>query len=322
MDYVPLGRTAVKVSRLCLGTMNFGPLTSEADSFAVMDGALEAGINFFDTADVYGRKSGAGVTERIVGRWLAQRKCRDRVVLATKVYGRMGDGPNDQGLSAYHIVRACEASLGRLQTDRIDLYQMHHIDRSAPWDEVWQALEQLVRAGKVSYVGSSNFAGWHLVQANAAAAARRFLGLVSEQSLYNLRSRMIELEVIPACRALGLALLPWSPLAGGLLAGVLGGGGDGRRGSEFVRERIASHRAQLEAYESLCASIGAPPADVALAWVLHNSVVTAPIIGPRTPEQLRGALRALELRLDDATLRRLDEIWPGPGGEAPEAYAW
>jgi aryl-alcohol dehydrogenase-like predicted oxidoreductase len=322
MDYLPLGRTAVKVSRLCLGTMNFGPLTSEADSFAIMDAALEAGINFLDTADVYGRRLGAGITEQIVGRWVAQRQCRDRVVLATKVYGRMGDGPNDHGLSAYHIVRACEASLRRLQTDRIDLYQMHHIDRSAPWDEVWEAMERLVRAGKVIYVGSSNFAGWHLVQANAAAAARHFLGVVSEQSLYNLRSRTVELEVIPACRALGLALLPWSPLSGGLLAGVLRPSGDGRRASEFARERIAAHRAQLERYEALCEELGVPPADVALAWVLHNAAVTAPILGPRTLEQLREALRALELHLDAATLQRLDEIWPGPGGEAPEAYAW
>lgn len=322
MDYLPLGRTAVKVSRLCLGTMNFGPQTSEADSFAIMDAALGAGINFFDTANTYGRALGPGATEQILGRWFAQRQCRDRVVLATKVYGRVGDGPNDQGLSAYHIARACEASLRRLQTDRIDLYQMHHVDRSAPWDEVWEAVGRLVQAGKVIYVGSSNFAGWHLAQANAAAAARHFLGLVSEQSLYNLRSRTIELEVIPACRALGLALLPWSPLAGGLLAGVLRDAGNGRRASDFVRERIASHRAQLEAYEALCESLGASPADVALAWVLHNPAVTAPIIGPRTLDQLHGALRALELRLDDATLRRLDEIWPGPGGEAPEAYAW
>ncbi|MGD9762859.1 MAG: aldo/keto reductase [Candidatus Binatia bacterium] len=322
MDYLPLGRTAVKVSRLCLGTMNFGPQTSEADSFAIMDAALGAGINFFDTANTYGRALGPGATEQILGRWFAQRQCRDRVVLATKVYGRVGDGPNDQGLSAYHITRACEASLQRLQTDRIDLYQMHHVDRSAPWDEVWEAVGRLVQAGKVIYVGSSNFAGWHLAQANAAAAARHFLGLVSEQSLYNLRSRTIELEVIPACRALGLALLPWSPLAGGLLAGVLRDAGNGRRASDFVRERIASHRAQLEAYEALCESLGASPADVALAWVLHNPAVTAPIIGPRTLDQLHGALRALELRLDDATLRRLDEIWPGPGGEAPEAYAW
>lgn len=322
MEYRTLGRTAVKVSRLCLGTMNFGPQTDEATSAAIMDAALAAGVNFFDTANVYGRQRGAGVTEQIVGRWLAaDRSRRDRIVLATKVYGRMGDGPNDQGLSAYHIVRACEDSLRRLQTDRIDLYQMHHIDRSAPWDEVWEAMDRLVTAGKVIYVGSSNFAGWQLVQANAAAAARHSLGLVSEQSLYNLRSRTIELEVIPACRALGLALLPWSPLGAGLLAGAREAT-EGRRASDFIRERVAQHRAQLEGYERLCATLGESPATVALAWLLHQPAVTAPIIGPRTLAQLEGALHALDVRLDDATLASLDELWPGPGGEAPEAYAW
>lgn len=323
MDYKNLGRTALKVSRLCLGTMNFGSFTDEADSFAIMDDALEAGINFFDTANVYGRQRGAGVTEQIVGRWLAQgERRRDRIVLATKVYGRMGDGPNEQGLSAYHIVRACEDSLRRLQTERIDLYQMHHIDRSAPWDEVWEAMERLVQDGKVTYVGSSNFAGWHIVQANAAAAPRHFLGLVSEQSLYNLRSRMIELEVIPACRALGVGVLPWSPLSGGLLAGALKAAQQGRRASDFVRQRLEQHGAQLEAYEQLCDSLGESPADVALAWVLHNPAVTAPIVGPRTRAQLEGALHGLEVRLDEKVLHQLDEIWPGPGGEAPEAYAW
>ncbi len=322
MEYRSLGRTAVQVSRLCLGTMNFGPHTDEATSARIMDAALAAGINFLDTANVYGRQRGVGVTEQLVGRWLAADPGRrDRVVLATKVYGRMGDGPNDWGLSAYHIVRACEDSLRRLQTDRIDLYQMHHIDRRAPWDEVWEAMERLVRAGKVLYVGSSNFAGWQLVQANAAAAARHVLGLVSEQSLYNLRARTIELEVIPACRALGLALLPWSPLGAGLLAGALEAT-EGRRASDFVRERVARHRAQLEGYERLCATLGEPPADVALAWLLHQPAVTAPIIGPRTMAQLDGALHACDIRLDDATLASLDELWPGPGGEAPEAYAW
>src|SRR5436309_6276546 len=218
MDHVRLGRSGLRVSRLCLGTMNFGPLTSEADSFAIMDRALEAGITFFDTANVYGWKTGEGVTEQIVGRWLAQGGGRrERVVLATKVYGKMGDGPNDRGLSAYHIRRACEESLRRLGTDRIDLYQMHHVDRDAPWEEIWQAMEQLVAAGKILYVGSSNFAGWQIAQAQGAAAARHFLGIISEQSLYNLNARTVELEVVPACRAHGIGLLPWSPLAGGLL---------------------------------------------------------------------------------------------------------
>ncbi|HEY63967.1 MAG TPA: aldo/keto reductase [Caldilineae bacterium] len=323
MEYTRLGRTGLKVSRLCLGTMNFGPHTSEADSFKIMDRALDLGINFFDTANVYGWKKGEGVTEQIIGRWLAQDKSRrDKIVLATKVYGVMGDGPNDRGLSAYHIRKACEDSLRRLQTDHIDLYQMHHIDRETPWEEIWQAMEVLVQQGKVLYVGSSNFAGWHIAQAQAEAAKRNFMGLVSEQSLYNLAARSIELEVIPACQAYGLGLIPWSPLAGGMLAGALQKAAEGRRASERIQQQVEKHREQLEKYEALCRELGEKPADVALAWLLHNPAVTAPIIGPRTIEQLEGSLRALEIKLSDEVLAKLDEIWPGPGGPAPEAYAW
>jgi aryl-alcohol dehydrogenase-like predicted oxidoreductase len=323
MDYARLGRTGLRVSRLCLGTMNFGPLTGEADSFAIMDRALEVGINFFDTADVYGWRTGEGVTEQIVGRWFAQGGGRrERTVLATKVYGKMGDGPNDARLSARHIRAACEGSLRRLRTDCIDLYQMHHVDRDTPWDEIWQAMEQLVREGKILYVGSSNFAGWHVAQANAAAASRHFLGLVSEQSLYNLTARTVELEVLPACRAHGVGVLPWSPLAGGLLGGALAGAREGRRASERLQRAIEKHRAQLEAYEAFCREIGEEPANVALAWLLQNPAVTAPIVGPRTLEQLTGILRALEVALPVGALARLDGIFPGPGGEAPEAYAW
>jgi len=323
MDHARLGRTGLKVSRLCLGTMNFGPLTAEPESFAIMDQALALGIDFFDTADVYGWRTGEGVTEQIVGRWLAQGGGRrERVVLATKVYGKMGDEPNDRGLSARHIRHACDESLRRLRTDRIDLYQMHHVDRDAPWDEVWQAMEQLVTAGKVLYVGSSNFAGWHIAQANAAAAHRHFLGLVSEQSLYNLTARTIELEVLPACRAHGVGVIPWSPLAGGLLGGVLGEADKGRRSSERIRKRVEERRAQLEAWEGFCRELGEKPADVALAWLLDSPAVTAPIIGPRTIAQLEGSLRALEIALSPDHRAALDRIWPGPGGEAPEAYAW
>ncbi len=323
MDHARLGRTGLKVSRLCLGTMNFGPLTTESESFAIMDRALELGIDFFDTADVYGWRTGEGVTEQIVGRWLTQGGGRrERVVLATKVYGKMGDEPNDRGLSARHIRHACDESLRRLRTDRIDLYQMHHVDRDAPWDEVWQAMEQLVTAGKVLYVGSSNFAGWHIAQANAAAAHRHFLGLVSEQSLYNLSARTVELEVLPACRAHGVGVIPWSPLAGGLLGGALQKAKEGRRASERLQKSVERYRAQLETYEGLCRELGESPADVALAWLLANPAVTAPIIGPRTMEQLTGSLRALEITLSAEQLARLDRIWPGPGGEAPEAYAW
>ena len=323
MQYVHLGRSGLRVSRLCLGTMNFGPLTSEGDSFALMDRAREAGINFFDTADVYGWKKGEGWTEQIIGRWFAQGGGRrEKTILATKVYATMGEGPNDSRLSAYHIRRACDESLRRLQTDRIDLYQMHHVDRETPWDEIWQAMEQLVAAGKVVYVGSSNFAGWQIAQANARAAARHFLGLVSEQSLYNLSARTVELEVIPSCRAHGLGVIPWSPLAGGLLGGALGKLSEGRRASDRLRVAIDRHRSRLEEFEGLCRELGESPADVALAWLLHQPAVTAPIIGPRTMEQLVASLRAVELSLDQRSLERLDRIWPGPGGEAPEAYAW
>jgi aryl-alcohol dehydrogenase-like predicted oxidoreductase len=303
--------------------MNFGPFTSEENSFAIMDHALELGYNFFDTANVYGWKLGVGITENIIGRWLAQGGGRrEQIVLATKVFGRMGENPNERRLSAYHIRKACEDSLIRLNTDHIDLYQMHHIDRQTPWEEIWQAMEVLVKDGKVLYVGSSNFAGIHIAQAQNTAQARHFMGLVSEQSLYNLNARMIELEVIPACREYGLGLIPWSPLAGGLLGGALGKGEDGRRNREHVQEAIEKHRPQLEAYESLCREIGESPADVALAWMLNNPLVTSPIIGPRTMDQLQGSTRAMEIQLDQETLDKLDEIWPGPGGEAPEAYAW
>ena len=323
MQFVHLGRSGVKVSRLCLGTMNFGPETSEADSFAIMDRALELGINFFDTANVYGWKVGEGWTEQIIGRWFAQgRGRRDKVVLATKVYGRMGDWPNQAHLSALHIKRACEASLLRLQTDCIDLYQMHHVDRETPWEEIWQAMEQLVREGKILYIGTSNFAGWQLAQAQELARSRHFLGLVSEQSLYNLNERTIELEVIPACEAYGIGLIPWSPLARGLLAGALQPATIGRRAEKDLQKEVEKYRPRLEAYDKLCKELGERPADVALAWLLHQKAVTAPIIGPRTMEQLDGTTRVLTLTLSQDTLKRLDEIFPGSGGPAPEAYAW
>lgn len=323
MEYVHLGRTGLQVSRLCLGTMNFGPHTSEEDSFRIMDAALDLGINFFDTANVYGWKLGEGVTENIIGRWFAQGGGRrEKVVLATKVYGRMGEWPNQMKLSAYNIRTACDESLRRLKTDHIDLYQMHHIDRETPWEEIWQAMEVLVQQGKVVYVGSSNFAGWNIAQAMETARARHFLGLVSEQSLYNIGERMVELEVIPACREYGLGLIPWSPLMGGALAGALQKASEGRRASEGVQRSIDRHHAKIEAWEAFCQELGEKPADLALAWLLHNPVVTAPIIGPRTIEQMQGSLRALDIQLDEAALKRIDEIWPGPGGEAPKAYAW
>lgn len=323
MEYTRLGRTGLQVSRLVLGTMNFGPVTEEADAHAIMDRAHEHGINFFDTANVYGWGENRGRTEEIIGNWFAQGGGRrERTVLATKVYGAMGEWPNDGKLSALNIRRAAEASLRRLRTDHIDLYQMHHVDRDTPWDEIWQAMETLVAQGKVLYVGSSNFAGWHVAQAQAAAARRNFLGLVSEQPIYNLLTRWVEMELSPACEHYGLGIIPWSPLHGGLLGGVLRKEREGvRRVGGRAAEALERHRGQIEAYEDLCEKLGEEPATVALAWLLTRPVVTGPIIGPRTLDQLDSALRALDLMLDDDTLAKLDEIFPGYK-PTPEQFAW
>ena len=309
--------------------MNFGPFTTPPDSFAIMDRALDAGINFFDTADVYGRTRGEGVTEKIIGDWFAQGGGRrERTVIATKVFADMDtkDQPNvimQRGLSAVKIMRACENSLRRMKTDRIDLYQMHHIDRTCPFDEIWQAMETLVAQGKIIYVGSSNFAGWDIATANQTAARRNFVGLVCEQSIYNLENRHIELEVIPACRHYGLGLIPWSPLGGGILGGVLAKQKAGQKTRvDEKAQLLEKRRPQIERYEALCREMGEDPANIALAWLLHNPVVTAPIIGPRTIDQLTGMLKVPDLKLSDDIVKKLDEIWPGPGGEAPNAYAW
>jgi NDP-hexose 2,3-enoyl reductase len=325
MEYTNLGRTGLVVSRLCLGTMNFGPETSQEDSWVVMDRALEHGINFFDTANVYGWKLGEGVTESIIGRWLAQGGGRrEKIVLATKVYGRMAEWPNGSGLSARNIVKEADASLRRLKTDYIDLYQMHHIARTTPWDEIWQAMETLVAQGKVIYVGSSNFAGWHVAAAQEAAARRNFLGLVSEQCLYNLLARTVELELLPAARHYGLGVIPWSPLHGGLLGGALSKIREGTASRAAENDELEQHRSALEAFEKLAAELGHAPADIALAWLLAQPGVTAPIVGPRTVEQLDSSLGALTVELDEATLKRLDELFPpvGKGGPGPEAWAW
>ena len=338
MKYTHLGRSGLSVSRLCLGTMNFGPLTSPADARAIMDHALDIGINFFDTANRYGAvqtppgqlaghdESHAGWTEEIIGDWFAAGSARrDRTVLATKLYGAMSDWPNDGKLSALNIRRSCDASLRRLRTDYIDLYQMHHVDRDTPWEEIWQAMEVLVAQGKILYVGSSNFAGWHIAQANDTAAVRGFFGLVSEQSIYNLLTREIELEVLPAAIEYGVGVIPWSPLEGGLLGGVLRkerSAGEGRRRlAGRARETLEQHREQIARYEDLCDELGEEPANVALAWLLHADGVTAPIIGPRTHDQLDDAQRAVSLELGDDIRKRLDDIFPGYK-TAPEHYAW
>ncbi|MER6025142.1 aldo/keto reductase [Streptomyces sp. NPDC001851] len=334
MEYTQLGRTGLKVSRLVLGTMNFGPQTDEADSHAIMDAALDAGINFFDTANAYGWGENKGWTERIIGNWFAKGgDRRDKVVLATKVYANMAldaqpgrpAWPNHDKLSALNIRRAVDASLKRLQTDHIDLYQFHHIDRNTPFEEIWQAIDTLVQQGKILYVGSSNFPGYKIAQANETAARRGgTMGLVSEQCLYNLAERRAEMEVIPAARDYGLGVIPWSPLHGGLLGGILkkeveGGRRASGRAADTLKNPTA--RAQVQAYEDLVDKHGLEPGEVALAWLLTRPGVTGPIVGPRTAEQLESAVRAVELELSEELLAGLDEVFPGPG-PAPEAFAW
>ncbi|MEU9637483.1 aldo/keto reductase [Streptomyces tendae] len=330
MKYTQLGRTGLKVSRLVLGTMNFGPQTDEADSHAIMDAALDAGINFFDTANVYGWGENKGRTEEIIGNWFAKGgDRRDRTVIATKVYGNMGaDGeawPNHDKLSAVNIRRAVDASLKRLRTDHIDLYQFHHIDRATGFDEIWQAIDTLVQQGKVLYAGSSNFPGYKIAQANETAARRGgTIGLVSEQCLYNLAERRAEMEVIPAAQDYGLGVIPWSPLHGGLLGGVIRKEVQGgRRASGRAADALAdpAKRAQIQAYEDLLDKHGVAPGEAALAWLLTRPGVTGPIVGPRTAEQLASALRAVELELSEELLTGLDEVFPGTG-PSPEAFAW
>jgi len=330
IEHRRLGKHGVLVSNICLGTMNFGGHTSQEDSFVIMDRALELGINFFDTADVYGGSIEHGHTEEIIGKWFAQGGGRrNAVVLATKVYNPVTrktalPEPNAdaRNLSAMKIKKHCDGSLSRLQTDWIDIYQMHHVDHECPWDEAWQAFNSLINQGKVVYVGSSNFAGWDIATACQEASKRNMTGLVSEQSIYHLNNRMVELEVVPACRNYGMGLIPWSPLGGGLLGGALEKFETGRRSGPGFEERVEANRDKLEKYETFCRELGEPPGEVALAWLLHNPVVSAPIIGPRTMEQLESAVRATEIVLDADAMKALDEIFPGPGGEAPKAYAW
>ncbi|MGC5343107.1 aldo/keto reductase [Streptomyces sp. DT171] len=333
MKYTQLGRTGLKVSRLVLGTMNFGPLTNEADSHAIMDAALDAGVNFFDTANVYGWGENKGHTEEILGTWFAKGgDRRDKVVLATKVYGNMaadGDAwPNHDKLSALNIRRAVDASLKRLRTDHIDLYQFHHIDRSTPVEEIWQAIDVLIQQGKILYAGSSNFPGWKIAQTNETAHRRGSYGLVSEQCLYNLAERRAEMEVIPAAQEYGLGVIPWSPLQGGLLGGVIrkekdreGGGGRSATGRSADALANSAVRERIQSYEDLLDKHGLAPGEAALAWLLTRPGVTGPIVGPRVKEQLDSALRAVELELSDEVLTGLDEIFPGPG-PSPEAFAW
>lgn len=325
MKYTALGRTGLKVSRLCLGTMNFGVDTDEKEAFKIMDAALDAGINFFDTANIYGWGKNAGTTESIIGRWFAQGSSRrERVVLATKVHEDIcdpNDGPNSAaGLSAYKIKRHLEGSLKRLQTDYVELYYMHHIDRNVTWDELWQAFEVLVEQSRICYVGSSNFAGWDIAVAQAEAKARHFMGLVCEQHKYNLNCRLPELEVLPSAKAHGIGIIPWSPLDSGLL-GSNALNASGKRSRQH-QDRIEQQRKQLEEYSELCRELGEREDNVALAWLMANPAVTGPVTGPRTLEQFEQSLRSVDIVLDETVLKRLDEIFPGPGGVTPTAYAW
>jgi aryl-alcohol dehydrogenase-like predicted oxidoreductase len=326
VKFSPLGRSGLQVSKLCLGTMNFGVDTDENESFRIMDAALDAGINFFDTANIYGWGKNAGRTEEIIGKWFAQGGGRrEKVVIATKFYGEMHgefDGPNDKGgLSAYKLRRHLEGSLKRLQTDHIELYQMHHVDRNVSWDELWEAFSVVIHQGKIGYVGSSNFAGRDLVKAQYEAKSNRMLGLVSEQHKYSLLCRLPELEVLPAAEELGIGVIAWSPLDGGLLSGNALKPIEGSKRANNP-ERTQKHREQLLAFEALCRDLGENEANVALAWTLVQPSMTAPIIGPRTLDQLQTALRVVDITFDESTLKRIDEIFPGPGGSAPKAYAW
>ncbi|WP_380283423.1 aldo/keto reductase [Kitasatospora purpeofusca] len=328
MEYTYLGRTALQVSRLCLGTLNLGVRATKEESFEILDRGLDRGINFLDTANQYGWQVHKGFTEELLGEYFAQGGGRrEQVVLGTKVFTPMTDRPNDGGLSARHIIASCEDSLRRMQTDWIDIFQMHHIDRHAPWDEVWQAMEMLTQQGKVRYVGSSNFAGWHIAEAQEAAKRRNFLGIVSEQSVYNLVTRYIEMELIPAAQKYGVAVLAWSPLHGGLLSGALRKLQEGtavKTAQGRAVEAMEKHRDAIAAYEKLCDDIGADPAEVGLAWVMSRPGITAPVIGPRSIAQLESGLNALELKLSDEVLAELDRLFPpiGNGGPGPEAWAW
>lgn len=326
MQYTHLGRSGMRVSRLCLGTFNFGTVTDEKEAFRIMGAALDAGINFFDTANHYPDFVNCGRTEEFIGRWFSQGNGRrENTIIATKVYQPMedpADGPNNEpGLSAYKIRRHIEGSLKRLQTDHVELYQMHHIDRRASWDEVWEAFGRARQQGKIDYVGSSNFAAWHLTMAQAAARARNMLGLVSEQHRYNLDCRLPELEVLPAALAQGIGILPYHPFAGGLLAGNLAHPPKGSRREGFA-DVYKRRKKTLDAYSDLCRELGESEATVAVAWLLAQPAVTSVIIGPRTLDQLIGNIRAVEVVLNDEVVTRLDSLFPGPGGAAPEAYSW
>ena len=311
MDYRSLGRTGVMVSPLCLGAMNFPSPTPEEEALVIIHRALDAGINFIDTANVYNR----GESERVVGKALKENGKRQQVVLATKVHGRMGDLPNDGGNSRYHIIQSCEDSLRRLQTDHIDLYQLHRPSLSIPQDETLRAFDDLVRSGKVRYIGSSTHPAWMVMEALSISERLGLARYISEQPPYNLLDRRIENELVPLCQKYGLALLPWSPLAGGILAGrYLDQAGypessrAARSGAMFT-ERI-TQKANLVAAQlkSLAQERGLTSSQLALLWAKDQPGVTSPIIGPRTLAQLEDALGILEKSLPEADRPLFDAL--------------
>ncbi len=313
MEYRLLGRTGVRVSPLCLGCMNFGGRTTEEDGIRIIHAAIDAGINFVDTANVYSR----GVSETITGKALAGGR-RERVILATKVHGKMGDGPNDHGNHRQHIFQQVDASLRRLQTDYIDLYQIHRPQADTPIDETLDALNDLVRAGKVRYIGSSTFPAWQLVEALWEADNRHFARFICEQPPYHLFDRRIESEVLPVCRKYGTAVIPWSPLAGGWLSGKYRKGQPlpevGRHLKQVTEKQddpgVQRRLDTVERLLPLAQEIGCTLSQLALAWNMAQPGITSPIIGPRTMEQLEDNLGALEVKLDAGVLERIDRICP------------
>ncbi len=320
MEYRNLGRTGVKVSPLCLGCMMFGNRTGPEDSYAIIDRALEAGINFLDTANVYSR----GESEKTTGEALKRNGQRDKVILATKVHGSMGEGPNDRGNSRRHIIEQCEASLRRLQTDWIDLYQIHRPQSDIPIDETLRALDDLVRAGKVRYLGTSTFAAWQCVESLWASQRFNLNRFVCEQPPYNLLDRRIERELLPMARTYGYGIIPWSPLAGGLLTGKYKRNEDAPENSRFSRRQDSPRVTPamfdgVEGLQPLADDKSCTMAQLALAWCLRQPGVTAPIIGPRTMSQLEDNLGALQVTVNDQDCETIDRL-NGPGQAASPFY--
>jgi aryl-alcohol dehydrogenase-like predicted oxidoreductase len=316
MDYKSLGRTGVQVSPLCLGCMTFGAKTDAEDAQRIVDRAIDAGINFFDTANVYTR----GKSEEVVGQCLKNNGKRDRIVLATKAHGRMDDDdPNMWGNSRRHLIAACEASLRRLQTDHIDLYQIHRPQSGIPLDETLGALDSLVQSGKVRYIGTSTFAAWQVVESLWVSSEHGFSRFISEQPPYHLLDRRIERELIPMARSYGIGIIPWSPLAGGFLTGKYVRGQDAppdtRLQPTHGRASMLANERAFDAVEALTALAREKNCEIsqfALAWCMQQPGVTSPIIGPRTLDQLEDNLKALSVELTDDVRKRIDEIVP-PG---------